>query len=56
MPGSIRSRMTRSAGALPQPRQHLASRGDAIDAVAGLLQVVRDERGDIGVVFDDQNL
>ena len=48
--------MTRSAGDLRSLRQHLAARGDAIDAVAGLLEIVRDERGDVGVVFDDQDL
>ena len=49
------SRMTRSAGVVAQPRQHVAARGQPLDGVARARQVVGDQLGDVGVVFDDEN-
>ena len=43
-------------GCLPKPGQDVAARRHPLDAVARLLEVVGDERGNISVVFDDQDL
>ena len=49
MPGSITSSMTRSGGAAPNPREHLAARVEVIDRVAAPLEVVPEQLGDIGL-------
>ena len=39
----------------PQPRQHVAARRRRLDRVPRACQVMRDQLGDVGVVFDDEN-
>ncbi len=56
MPGQHQVEDDQVGRRFPQPGQHIGSRREPIDAVSRLLQIVRDERGDIGVVFDDQDL
>ena len=54
-PGSIKSRMTRSGGvSLASGSARPPSRHD-LGAVTGLLEIMRDERGDVVVVFDDED-
>ena len=56
MPGSIRSRMTRSAGSCRSRGRTSLPDVEPIDAMSGLLEIVRDERGDVVVIFDHQDL
>ena len=41
---------------LAKLREHFAARHDALDAMASLLEIVREQRCDIAVVFDDKNV
>ena len=54
-PGSIKSRMTRSGGVSLASASARPPSDDNLGGVAGLFEIVRDERGDVGVVFDDEN-
>ncbi len=56
MPGSIRSRITRSVARARSFGITAAPDASAIDAVPRFFEVVRDELGDVVVVFDDKNM
>ena len=48
--------MTRSGGRFPGERQRACRRRCTIsDRITGLFEIVRDESGDVVVVFDDEH-
>ena len=55
-PGSIKSRMTRSGRRLFGAGERPPAIGDGLGAVAGFFEVMRNQRRNIGVVFDDEHV